>query len=80
MPGNNRLPQVTAREVIRALAQVGFYESRTVGSHVQLRKDGHRYIVTVPQHSQQSIRSGTLMAIIRGAGLTKEEFIALLDR
>lgn len=62
------------------MAQVGFYESRTVGSHVQLRKDGHRYIVTVPQHSQQSIRSGTLMAIIRGAGLTKEEFIALLDR
>ena len=80
MPGNNRLPQVTAREVIRALAQVGFYESRTAASHVQLRKDGHRYIVTVPQHSQQSIRSGTLMAIIRGAGLTKEEFIALLDR
>ena len=80
MPGNNRLPQVTAREVIRALAKVGFYESRTVGSHVQLRKDGHRYIVTVPQHSQQRIRSGTLMAIIRGAGLTKEEFIALLDR
>jgi predicted RNA binding protein YcfA (HicA-like mRNA interferase family) len=80
MPSNSRLPQVSAGELIRALAKVGFHETRTAGSHVHLQKVGHRHIITVPHHAQSSIKSGTLMSILRCAGLSKEEFIALLDR
>jgi predicted RNA binding protein YcfA (HicA-like mRNA interferase family) len=80
MTGKNRLPQVSADEVIRALAKIGFHETRTAGSHAQLRKDGHKFIITVPRHGQASIKNGTLMAILRGAGISREQFIKLLDR
>ncbi len=72
------LPVVKANEVVRALEKVGFYIARTRGSHHQMKKDGHRYLVTVAQHGATTIPSGTLRQIIRGAGLTKAEFVALL--
>jgi predicted RNA binding protein YcfA (HicA-like mRNA interferase family) len=72
------LPVVKAREVIRALEKAGFYISRTRGSHHQMKKPGHRYLVSVPQHGPTTIKSGTLRAIINGAGLTKAQFVELL--
>lgn len=74
------LPQVNAREVIRALESEGFSVARTSGSHVQMKKPGHRYVVTVPQHGAKSIKPGTLRQILRGAGITKAEFLAALER
>lgn len=72
------LPQVNAREVIRALESEGFSVVRTSGSHVQMKKPGHLYVVTVPQHGAKSIKPGTLRQIIRGAGLSKAQFVELL--
>jgi len=72
------LPQVNAREVIRALEHEGFSIVRTSGGHVQMKKPGHRYVVTVPQHGAKSIKPGTLRQIIRGAGITKAEFVDAL--
>ena len=73
------LPVVKSREVVRALEKAGFYISRTRGSHHQMKKVGHRYLVSVPQHGPTTIKSGTLRSIIRGAGLSKAEFIELLN-
>lgn len=72
------LPVVKASEVVRALQKAGFYISRTRGSHHQMKKDGHRYLVTVPQHGPTTIKPGTLRSIIRGAGLSKADFVKLL--
>lgn len=75
---NQRLPALTAREVIRALERAGFRESRTSGSHLRLihMSDPVRK-VTVPVHSG-ALKRGTMRAIIAQAGLTVEEFIKLL--
>ena len=75
---NERLPVVTARDVIRALGRAGFIVSRTSGSHCRLihATDSARK-VTVPVHSGD-LKRGTLRSIIAQAGLTVAEFSALL--
>ena len=62
--------------MVKALSKVGFQPVRQRGSHIVLESpDGKSF--TVPRHSE--IRRGTLLAIIEEAGLTKEEFLKLLD-
>lgn len=75
---NERLPSLTARDVIRALLRAGFVVSRQSGSHCRLihATDPARK-VTVPVHSGD-LKRGTLRAIIAQAGLTVAEFTALL--
>ena len=71
------LPRVSGREVVKALLKIGYEQDRQRGSHVILRQVAapHRRLV-VPDHSE--VAKGTLRAIIRQAGLTVDEFKALL--
>lgn len=71
------LPSVSGREVVKALTKFGYERDRQRGSHIILRQvtSPHRRIV-VPDHDE--IARGTLRAIIRQAGLTVDEFKALL--
>ena len=75
---NQRLPALTARDVIRALERAGFRETRTSGSHRRLvhTSDPARK-VTIPIHSGD-LKRGTLRAIIAQAGFTVDEFLQLL--
>jgi predicted RNA binding protein YcfA (HicA-like mRNA interferase family) len=74
---SERLPSVRPRQVLRALEKAGWQIHRRRGSHVSLRKEGCPYVVTVPMHTREMPR-GTLMDIIKDAGLTPEEFARLL--
>jgi len=71
------LPSVSGREVVKALTKAGYEQDRQRGSHIILRQVAapHRRIV-VPDHNE--VARGTLRAIIRQAGLTVDEFKALL--
>ena len=75
---NERLPTLTAREVVRALERAGFQVARMSGSHCRLihTSDPTRKI-TIPVHSGD-LKRGTLRGIIAQAGFTVGEFIALL--
>ena len=68
---------MSGREVVRALRKLGYEQDRQRGSHIVLRQVAypHRRI-TVPDHDE--VAKGTLRAIIREAGLTVDEFKALL--
>lgn len=73
-----KLPRLSGREVIKILAQIGFVEARQKGSHVIVVKitgQGKKAVV-VPNHKE--IDKGTLLEIIRQAGLTKEQFMQLI--
>ena len=70
------LPVISSRECIKALAKIGFYESRQTGSHIILRRDEPGTTVVVPE--RREIPKGTLRNIIRQAGLTVDEFNKLL--
>jgi predicted RNA binding protein YcfA (HicA-like mRNA interferase family) len=71
------LPRISGREVVKARTRIGYEEDRQRGSHIILRQSSypHRRI-TVPDHRE--IAKGTLRAVIREAGLTVDEFKALL--
>jgi predicted RNA binding protein YcfA (HicA-like mRNA interferase family) len=71
------LPRVSGREVVKALMKLGYEQDRQRGSHIILRQAAapHRRLV-VPDHNE--VAKGTLRAIIRQAGLTVDEFKALL--
>lgn len=70
----SKLPPLSWREVVKALARAGFQVVRQKGSHLILVKD--EYVVPIPRH--RVIKKGLLQAIIVEAGLTREEFLQLL--
>ena len=71
------LPVLSGREVVEALGKTGYIVDRQRGSHIVLRQQDppHRRL-TVPDHKE--VAKGTMRAIIRQAGLTVDEFHALL--
>ena len=72
-----RLPALKPAEVVRTLKRAGFEAGRQVGSHLSLINREQRRIVTVPMH-HKDLKRGLLFGIIKDAGFTKEEFLALL--
>lgn len=75
---NPRLPAITGEEAVRALKRAGFVEWRQRGSHLHMKRVSNSCRVTIPIHAGKVIPPGTLRGIIRDAGLTGEEFVALL--
>ena len=57
-----KLPSITAKELLSALAKAGFFEVRQKGSHVRLQHPDGR-VVTVPVHQGQDIGRGLLAKI-----------------
>ena len=73
----NRLPRTSGREVVRSLQRGGYILTHVRGSHHYLRKPGASGLVVVPIHGTRDLPSGTIRSILRQAGLTVEEFLAL---
>lgn len=60
-----RMPQVTARDLVRFLRSQGFIEDRQSGS------------VTIPIHTGADIGRGLAVRILKDAGFTVDEFVRL---
>jgi predicted RNA binding protein YcfA (HicA-like mRNA interferase family) len=74
-----RLPVISGRRAIQALTRAGFVIDRITGSHHVLVFPGDATrTVTVPVHAARDLKPGTLRGIIRQAGFTADEFVALL--
>jgi predicted RNA binding protein YcfA (HicA-like mRNA interferase family) len=72
-----RLSGFTYGDVIRKLSRAGFeFDRQGRGSHELWRNPKTGARTTIPNHPGP-LREGTLRAIIRQAGLTVEEFLAL---
>lgn len=64
----------SAREILRRLLKAGFIEVRQSGSHKVLRHPDGR-MTYVAMHPGD-VPTGTFRAILKQAGLTREEFDA----
>jgi predicted RNA binding protein YcfA (HicA-like mRNA interferase family) len=69
-----RLPSLRPRQIVSALERCGFRVIRISGSHYQLLNERTHRHTTVPHHNRDLPR-GTVAAILRQAGLTREEFL-----
>jgi predicted RNA binding protein YcfA (HicA-like mRNA interferase family) len=72
-----QLPVVSGRAARRAFEKAGWVFSRQRSSHMILVKAGVPVNLSVPDHRE--LDRGLLRGLIRDAGLTVEEFVALLD-
>jgi predicted RNA binding protein YcfA (HicA-like mRNA interferase family) len=68
-----RIPGVNHQDAVRALQKAGFRIARQ-GKHTVMT-DGVR-IITIPRHNP--VNAFTMGGIVRDAGLTEDEFRALL--
>jgi predicted RNA binding protein YcfA (HicA-like mRNA interferase family) len=76
---SKELPSLRAKEVVRILEKSGYVEWRQKGSHLTLYRETDRRSVTIPIHFRKTVPKGTLHAIIKQAGLTTDEFLALRE-
>lgn len=69
-----KLPIISGKELVKILNAFGYEIDHQTGSHIILRnrEPPHRRL-TVPNHKE--IAKGTLLAILRQAGLTREDFL-----
>ena len=71
----SRLPVCSGADAVQAFRRAGYEVDHQTGSHIILRHPSQRRL-TVPNHRE--LAKGTLRALIREAGLTKEQFTELL--
>jgi predicted RNA binding protein YcfA (HicA-like mRNA interferase family) len=72
-----RLPQVTARELVRFLKVQGFAEDRQSGSHLTLWHAERNVSVTIPVHTGCDLGRGLAVRILKDAGFSVEEYLRL---
>jgi predicted RNA binding protein YcfA (HicA-like mRNA interferase family) len=75
----SKLPVITGKEAIKAFEKLGYVIVKISSSHCNMKKEGNPIRISVPVHAGKTLRAGTLRAIIRSVGITKEEFCEALD-
>ena len=71
----SRLPMISGDEFVRAVRKIGYELDHTTGSHMILRHPSRKRL-TVPRHRE--LGRGILRRLIDEAGLSREEFLALI--
>jgi len=72
-----KLPIISGKELVKLFSKLDYEIDHQTGSHIILRHENppHRRL-TIPNHRE--ISKGTLRAIIRQAGLSRDEFFDLV--
>ena len=74
MPGR-KLRDMKPDQVVRAFERAGFTLSRVAGSHYIMTRPGTS-VVSIPRHTK--VKIGLLLAKIKAAGMSYDEFEELL--
>ena len=76
---SEKLPRVTANEMIKIVEKLGFHLSRQSGSHKIYKNDkGKR--VTIAYHSGKTLHPKIIKNILVDVGISVDEFKNLLKR
>ncbi|NJD53146.1 MAG: addiction module toxin, HicA family [Candidatus Methanoperedens sp.] len=76
---SEKLPRVTANEMIKIVEMLGFRFSRQSGSHkIYKNKEGNR--VTIAYHSGKILHPKVVKSILVDAGLSVDEFKKMLKK
>jgi predicted RNA binding protein YcfA (HicA-like mRNA interferase family) len=73
----SRMPQVTARELVRFLKSQGFTEDRQSSSHLTLWHVERNVSVTIPVHTGCDIGRGLAVRLLKDAGFSVEDYLRL---
>jgi predicted RNA binding protein YcfA (HicA-like mRNA interferase family) len=73
-----RLTPLPWQKVVRVFEQIGYRRAGQKGSHIKLEKPGVARPLIVPRYDE--VGRDILLGLIRTAGITREAFLALLER
>ena len=73
----SRLKPLKARVVIRKLQKLEFIGPIPGGKHVRMVHSERGQIIPIPVHGSKEIGVGLIREIIKQAGVTRDEWIAL---
>ena len=73
---SDKAPRVTGEQAVRAFCRAGYWVERQRGSHKILRHE-EKVGLSIPVHNR-TLGVGLLASKIKDAGMTVEEFTALL--
>jgi predicted RNA binding protein YcfA (HicA-like mRNA interferase family) len=69
-----KFPGLSGWDIVKALEKLGFVFVRQTGSHIIMRRGASGCVV--PNHKE--VKIGTVNGILRQAGVSAEEFAAVL--
>jgi len=72
-----KIRPLSSQRLIKVLEKIGFKIIRQKGSHVIMINDKGTRIV-IPVHPGKDVKPGLIRAIIKEAGLSREEFLRIL--
>lgn len=72
----SRIRSFKPRELIKKFEKAGYIIDRQKGSHVILYHPTQGKRLTIPLHVRE-MPKGTLLSVIKQAGLTREEFLKM---
>jgi predicted RNA binding protein YcfA (HicA-like mRNA interferase family) len=67
---SRKLPVISGEKIVKILAKQGFEIRRQTSGHIVVQKEWR--VFAVPLHKE--LKKGTLMAILKQADITVEEF------
>jgi predicted RNA binding protein YcfA (HicA-like mRNA interferase family) len=71
-----KLPILSGKELINLVKKAGFSVVRQKGSHITLEKG--EYKTVVPLHDE--LATGTLLAILKQCGLTRDDLLDIMAK
>ncbi len=74
-----KLPIITPQKLIKVLENFGFQLDHSTGSHFIFYRSKDKKRVVVPNHIKD-LPKGTLMSILKEAGISKKEFVEALKK
>jgi mRNA interferase HicA len=69
-----KLPPIKPKELLRKLKDLGFIEDHATGSHIILYHPVSKKRTVIPFHLKD-LPIGTLLAILRESGISRDEII-----
>jgi predicted RNA binding protein YcfA (HicA-like mRNA interferase family) len=76
---SEKLPRVTANEMIKIVEKLGFRFSRQSGSH-KIYKNGEGKRVTIAYHSGKILHPKIVKSILVDAGISVDEFKKMMKK
>lgn len=74
---SEKLPRITAREIIHVIERKGFYLSRQSGSHM-IYKNNEGKRTTIPFHASVILHPKIIKAILKDSEMTVDQLRELL--
>jgi len=72
-----KIPPISPNKLVKILEKTGFKVIRQKDSHL-IMMDNKKTRIVIPMHPEKDIKPGLIRAIIREAGISRENFLTLL--